>query len=470
MRWIDLNDRMGLPLKRHQILSTATAILRETEPAAPVLNHRWLKQWLERHPEYKIRRRKSLDRERLKAQDRDHTLKWFEGYENAISSYGIQREDLYNFDESGFQMGIGKDQWIVTREPRRKIVSGTDTNREYVTVVEAVSADGYAIPPLIILTAKRLSHQWFDFIEDEHIAVTDSGYINDALAYQWIQHFDRSTRARCKGAWRMLLMDGFGSHLTYEFAKFCEKKKILPFCLPPHSSHILQPLDVGVFNVYKHWHSQAIEEATATGCTKFTKTEFLAAINSIRQKTFKNSTISNGFRLTGIWPVNAAVVCDQLVSYDPRKERTPLCSTEDNSTCSNLSTPKSIQRIKRLENKLIALSSDLRSSKKIVEKLSKAAQTCLYEVKELERDKEATKAATLARHARADTSRTYFSTRGIVSAADCAKMKRIEFKTSEQEALNKRRRKFQREVLPQLKRFSRRKLLRVQLKRVIYYG
>ncbi|KAJ5746818.1 hypothetical protein N7520_012000 [Penicillium odoratum] len=172
MRWMDLNYRMGLPLKRQQILSTATAILRETEPAAPALNHRWLKRWLKRYPKYKIRRRKSLDRERLKAEDRDRTLKWFEGYENAVSSYGIQREDLYNFNESGFQMGIGQDQWIVTREPRRKIVSGTDTNREYVTVVEAISSDGFAIPPLIILTAKRLSHQWFDFIEDEHIGDT----------------------------------------------------------------------------------------------------------------------------------------------------------------------------------------------------------------------------------------------------------------------------------------------------------
>ncbi|KAJ5547802.1 hypothetical protein N7513_005036 [Penicillium frequentans] len=259
-------------------------------------------------------------------------------------------------------------------------------------------------------------------------------------------------------------MDGFGSHLTYEFAKFYEKKKILPFCLPPHSSHILQPLDVGVFHVYKHWHSQAIEEATATGCTKFTKTEFLAAISSIRQKTFKK--FDNQQRL----PFNRHLARQSCCYLRSTGFWTPLYSTEDNSTSSNLSTPKSIERIKRLENKLTALSSDLRSSKKIVEKLSKAAQTCLYEVKELERDKEATKAATLARHARADTSRTYFSTRGIVSAADCAKMKRIEHKTSEQEALNKRRRKFQREVLPQVKRFFRKKLLRVQRKRVIYYG
>jgi hypothetical protein len=42
----------------------------------------------------------------------------------------------------------------------------------------------------------------------------------------------------------------YGSHLTYEFMRFCEKQKIIVFFLLPHTSHILQLLDVGVFNVY----------------------------------------------------------------------------------------------------------------------------------------------------------------------------------------------------------------------------
>jgi hypothetical protein len=38
--------------------------------------------------------------------------------------------------------------------------------------------------------------------------------------------------------------------------------------LPPHTSHLLQPLDVRVFSVYKHWHSEAVEAATAIGVEK----------------------------------------------------------------------------------------------------------------------------------------------------------------------------------------------------------
>jgi hypothetical protein len=67
--------------------------------------------------------------------------------------------------------------------------------------------------------------------------------------------------------------------------------------LIPHISHILQPLDVAVFNVFQG-HSEAIGDATESGCGKFTKIEFLHALSEIERRTFKQSTILTDFRLT----------------------------------------------------------------------------------------------------------------------------------------------------------------------------
>ncbi|KAJ5543880.1 hypothetical protein N7494_005159 [Penicillium frequentans] len=157
--WIDYNDGLGLSLKR-------------------------AKRWLERHPQYRIRRRKSLDIERKRAHDVNLIREWFTRLRAAIDAHGIQPLDIYNFDETGFQIGVGRDQWIITREPRRKIVAGVHTNREYVTVVEAISTDGFIIPPLIILSAQQIQYRWFnDLNQDERIAVTDTGYTNDQLTY-----------------------------------------------------------------------------------------------------------------------------------------------------------------------------------------------------------------------------------------------------------------------------------------------
>jgi hypothetical protein len=74
-------------------------------------------------------------------------------------------------------------------------------NCKYVTVVEAISTDGHYIPPFLIFEGKCILAGWFDVYDkpDYMIGVSDSGYINDLLAFQWIQHFDRHTRRRMRG-------------------------------------------------------------------------------------------------------------------------------------------------------------------------------------------------------------------------------------------------------------------------------
>ncbi|KAF2179253.1 CENP-B protein, partial [Zopfia rhizophila CBS 207.26] len=63
----------------------------------------------------------------------------------------------------------------------------------------------------------------------------------------WLKHFDTHTKKRTIGAYRLLILDGHESHNSLEFTEYCKENKIVTLCIPPHSSHILQPLDVGCF-------------------------------------------------------------------------------------------------------------------------------------------------------------------------------------------------------------------------------
>lgn len=45
----------------------------------------------------------------------------------------------------------------------------------------------------------------------------------------------------------MITYDGFDSHLTSPVIDYCLEHKIIPFCLPAHTSHETQPLHKGVF-------------------------------------------------------------------------------------------------------------------------------------------------------------------------------------------------------------------------------
>ena len=49
----------------------------------------------------------------------------------------------------------------------------------------------------------------------------------------------------------MLFVDGHKSHLTLELTDLARKKDVILFCLPPHTTHTLQQLDVAVFKSFK---------------------------------------------------------------------------------------------------------------------------------------------------------------------------------------------------------------------------
>lgn len=121
-------------------------------------------------------------------------------------------------------------------------------NRELNTLIECVCSTGFAIEPMVIIKAATIVEQWVVDLPDNYlIAISGSGYSNDQLALAWLKRFDRRTKQRSTGAWRLLLVDGHGSHLTREFIQYAEQQYIQLFALPPHTTHLLQLLDVGCF-------------------------------------------------------------------------------------------------------------------------------------------------------------------------------------------------------------------------------
>ncbi len=60
--------------------------------------------------------------------------------------------------------------------------------------------------------------------------------------------FDRHTEQKAGKLHRLLLVDGHSSHVNLRFVNYCDKHRILLVILPPHSTHRLQPLDVGIFS------------------------------------------------------------------------------------------------------------------------------------------------------------------------------------------------------------------------------
>ena len=74
---------------------------------------------------------------------------------------------------------------------------------------------------------------------------------------------------------RLLIVDGHNSHFSMDFLHFCQKNQIELFCLPPHTTHILQPLDVGLFVTLQSYYSRRVEEYLRLTGEAITKRNFL---------------------------------------------------------------------------------------------------------------------------------------------------------------------------------------------------
>jgi len=200
----------------------------------------------------------TLDVSRHKAESVSAFMQYFEVVSKKIEQYGIQPKNMYNMDEKGFLIGyLTKSKRVFTKalfESGKLLGAAQDGSRKWVTVVATICADGTSLSPGLIYEGQpnTIQDTWLEGVnEEEHLAFLTSsanGWTNDELGFDWLVNlFDRETRSKAKRDWRLLFLDGHGSHLTIQFLDWCQANKILVAVYPPHSTHRLQPLDVSLF-------------------------------------------------------------------------------------------------------------------------------------------------------------------------------------------------------------------------------
>jgi hypothetical protein len=107
-------------------------------------------------------------------------------------------------------------------------------------------------------------------------------------------------------------LDGHGSHTTPEFDTFCTENRTITLCIPPHTSHIVQPLDVGCFGGLKTAYGYLVWDLCKVGKLYVDKEDFLLIYLQARIRIFIEQTIKNSFRATGLVPFNLEYVLNQL--------------------------------------------------------------------------------------------------------------------------------------------------------------
>jgi hypothetical protein len=188
---------------------------------------------------------------------------------------------------------------VVTASERRgrpKMVQ--QGNREWTTLIQGINATGWAIPPFIIFKGRHHLSAWYkedSLPQDWIIAVSENGWTTNELGLQWLKHFDEHTKKRVVGTHRLLAIDGHESHNSLAFQQYCKENKIITICIPPHSLHLLQPLDVCCFAPLKKAYGRQAKDLMRNRITYITKLEFLPCFIRAYNAAVTPSNIQGGF-------------------------------------------------------------------------------------------------------------------------------------------------------------------------------
>ncbi len=148
-------------------------------------------------------------------------------------------------------------------------------NLELITIIECISADGKELLPGFVFEGQQYDPEWFKtnreityvlssvvmslsdarLVNDGNsIGVSPNGWTDDFLCLKWFEKtfVPQATARNTSGKPILLIYDGHGSHNSAELIRLARANNIILFCLPPHTTHKLQPLDVGVFGPFQN--------------------------------------------------------------------------------------------------------------------------------------------------------------------------------------------------------------------------
>ena len=123
-----------------------------------------------------------------------------------------------------------------------------------------------------------------------------------------------------------ILYDGHSSHISTWLIEWAKDKNLILFVLPPHTSHLLQPLDVGIYGPFKYYYhaecSMYMKKNMREVVTRYNMCE-IGCKAYLKAMTPMN--IQTAFRKTGIhsysWQVIAA---DKLYPAEVFRQDEPV--------------------------------------------------------------------------------------------------------------------------------------------------
>ena len=284
----------------------------------------WWAGFLKRWPQLVERKPQHLSKKRAEGANYETIHGFFERVEKLLNDLGILYADdladrLWNCDESGLCNAVATGKVLAKRGSKWVHDTAGGSGCGYTTVHGCGSAAGVRLPPFIIYKGKHLYTAWTKGgVDKGRYSVSESGWMEKGNYESWfINMFLPAVKHLTESGPVVLFFDGHHSHISIHLIEISQARNVHLMLLPANTTHVLQPLDVGVYGPLKQaWKSRILPQyKRKTRAANITKEDFPKLVRQLWDISFKPQHLQGGFRESGLFPFTMSAI--QSWKYAP---------------------------------------------------------------------------------------------------------------------------------------------------------
>lgn len=248
---------------------------------------------------------------------------FFETYEAILTKHQFKPQFIFNCDETMVDFNNSGGKAIVNCDSPPQYV-GKQGMSEHITLLLFVSAVGEMLTPLVILPLQTLPEFEEDVRKRLNFAGQPAGWIDKDILREIIQNgfVTEIEKLRAKenapDEPALLILDNHSSRNALDAKMLWEDHKIMVLCLPAHSSHLLQPLDLGVNSVFKRQLGDRFEVIAGEDARSKRSRLMRAIVRSLQH--ISSGLIIGAWEKSGLWPPNSQAISQSSFKVNPSPE------------------------------------------------------------------------------------------------------------------------------------------------------
>lgn len=365
-------SKWGFGLSRKEILNSVQLYVQQNNLQTPFKDGKPGEDWFinfSKRNRLSIKKPELIEASRVRQQsDPFIVYDFFDQLKGIMDNLDLHQfpGKIWNADETAFNYDPSRTK-VVTGigEIAQRQTGGS--GRKTTTVLACVNASGFIMPPMILHKGKRLWENMFgtDEYPETSYYVSENGWMTEQVFFLW---FKNIFLKNCVERPALLIYDGHLSHISPELVTLALAEDVTILKLPPHTSAILQPLDVSVFKGLKSsWDALLTDWQRRNLGQQLTKSEFSNLLGKA-WRSIKEPVVVNGFRKTGIFPLNRDSICkekfdpEKLKRYYQEKNIADANTNEQTPTSDQIPTTAKASNSSTIESQIVSASTSIAES------------------------------------------------------------------------------------------------------------